>query len=207
MAFTIKEYTDFSRLLRQHPEWREDLRRLLLTDDVLALPQELRDLTAIVRALAESQRQFADAQRRTDLNITELRKEVGGLANIFGFRYEEFVAALLPPYLARHYGVSALALERRYIDMGGGRFEEVDLVGEGRRENEALTILVECRASIGGGEVRNLADKLDSVRGALLAQNSARVIVAMNIHPSAEPVAQETGIWLIPYHKIDRERG
>lgn len=38
MAFDVKEYLDMVRLLTEHPEWKAELRRLLLTQELLKLP-------------------------------------------------------------------------------------------------------------------------------------------------------------------------
>ncbi len=72
MAFTVEDFADLRRLLAMHPEWQEELRRLILADDFLALP-------AIVRELAEAQRrtearvaELAEAQRRTEARVEEL---------------------------------------------------------------------------------------------------------------------------------------
>ncbi len=62
MAFTISDYDDLVRLLEEHPEWRTDLRRLLLADDILELPR-------IVRELAE-------AQKRTEARLESLEAVV-----------------------------------------------------------------------------------------------------------------------------------
>ena len=181
-----------------------------------------------VGELAEAQRhtdqrvgELAEAQLKTEGSLTrleqaveklavgfgQLRDEVGGLANRFGFDFEEFVSALLPPYLERHRCISGLTLERRYFDLGGGRVEEVDLAGEGLRDGRPVMALVECHVTLGGGEVRRLAEKLDVVTGTLGDRETLKVIVAMNIHPTAEQAAQGTGVWLVPYSRINRERG
>lgn len=73
MAFQVTDYHDLVRLLQQHPEWREELRHLLLTADVLELPQ-------IVRELAEAQRQLVEAQRRSEERLTRLEQTVAELA-------------------------------------------------------------------------------------------------------------------------------
>ena len=36
---TINTMQDFSKLLREHPDWRDEVRRLLLTDELIELPQ------------------------------------------------------------------------------------------------------------------------------------------------------------------------
>jgi uncharacterized protein YoxC len=48
MSFTVDDFQDLLRLIDQHPEWRDELRRRLLTDELLGLP-------ALVREIAEGQ--------------------------------------------------------------------------------------------------------------------------------------------------------
>lgn len=49
MPFTVQDFHDLVRLVEQYPEWRAELRRLVLTEELLSLP-------ALVRELAEAQR-------------------------------------------------------------------------------------------------------------------------------------------------------
>jgi predicted nuclease with TOPRIM domain len=58
MAFTIEDFRDLIGLLGQHPEWRTELRRWVLSDDLLALPQTMHEL--------------AEAQRRTEERVGQL---------------------------------------------------------------------------------------------------------------------------------------
>ncbi len=58
MAFTVQEFHDLIQLLEQHPEWRTELRRLMLSEELMSLPQAVREL--------------AEAQRRTEQRVTEL---------------------------------------------------------------------------------------------------------------------------------------
>ena len=55
MAFTVQDLHDLVALVTQHPEWRAELRRLVLTEELLALPQIVHDL--------------AEAQQRTEQQI------------------------------------------------------------------------------------------------------------------------------------------
>lgn len=116
MAFTVEQFADLVRLLEERPEWRAELRRLVLTDELLALP-------AAVRALAEAQARteekltaLAEAQARTEEKLAALAADVGRLATHVGGmaealkRTEETVLVLV-------HGVSDLRgdqLERRY---------------------------------------------------------------------------------------------
>ena len=56
--FTVSDFRDLVQLLDQHPDWREEMRRLVLTDEVLSLPSAVRELV--------------EAQHRTDGHIEQL---------------------------------------------------------------------------------------------------------------------------------------
>ncbi len=192
----------FAAMAEVQQRLTEDMAELRATVNDLAISQRqgMDELRAAINDLAISQRQLVESQ-------AELRAAVGGLARDFGFSLEEFVAALLPPYLAQREGITGLMLKRRYFDLGDGRYEEVDLVGEGQRDGQTVTVLVECRATVGGGEARRLADKLAAVVQTLGDRETMRAIVAMNIHPTAEPVAEASNVRLIPYSRIYRGHG
>ncbi len=75
MAGTIGDINDFSdivRLLETHPEWRADLRRLILTEEIVNVPGQIARLTDHVVALAS-------AQARTDVQMTTLTTRVEDL--------------------------------------------------------------------------------------------------------------------------------
>ncbi len=58
MPITISDLHDLIRLLEEHPEWRAELRRVLLTEDLLRLPDLVRELI--------------EAQQRTEQQLAEL---------------------------------------------------------------------------------------------------------------------------------------
>jgi hypothetical protein len=74
----VEDFQDLIRLLQARPEWRADLRRVVLTDELLALPEQ------IARLQVETDRRFhelagqiaalAEAQRRTEERVAALTK-------------------------------------------------------------------------------------------------------------------------------------
>jgi hypothetical protein len=86
MALTYEQYRDLVEALREHPEWRAELRPLILGEEMAALPdlwrrtdERLDRLTAVLGELAEAQRrteakveELAEAQRRTEAKVEEL---------------------------------------------------------------------------------------------------------------------------------------
>lgn len=82
MAFTVEDFQDLLRLLRERPDWQEQLRRHILTPDLLALP-------AVVQRLAEAQERAAEqigalaaAQQRTEARLEALAARVDALVAV-----------------------------------------------------------------------------------------------------------------------------
>jgi hypothetical protein len=77
MPFTVGDFHDFIRLIETRPEWRTELRRLVLTDELLAVPEQLTALQA------RSEQQFialSEAQQRTEAQVATLTGQVTTLA-------------------------------------------------------------------------------------------------------------------------------
>jgi hypothetical protein len=86
MAFGLDDFRDLIELLAQHPEWRAELRRHVLSDDLLEVPALIRQLAeaqarteARVEALVEAQARtearveaLVEAQARTEARLAEL---------------------------------------------------------------------------------------------------------------------------------------
>jgi hypothetical protein len=64
MAFTVDDVQDLLQLLREHPEWREAVRREVLGEELLALPELVRqnstDIAELREAVAELRQAIAD---------------------------------------------------------------------------------------------------------------------------------------------------
>jgi hypothetical protein len=69
MPFTVEEFRDLVHILEERPEWRAELRRLVLTDELLTLPQQVAEL----RAQTEQRfQELIEAQRRTEEQVATL---------------------------------------------------------------------------------------------------------------------------------------
>ena len=90
MSFTVAEFHDLVRLVTERPEWRAELRRLVLTEDLLALPDQVvhlrRDTEQGFQQLAVQIAGLTTAQNRTEEQIKALTQAQG--------RTEEQVKAL-----------------------------------------------------------------------------------------------------------------
>jgi len=84
MPFTVEEFRDLVRVLKERPEWREELRRLVLTDELLALPEQIarlwRETDQRFQDLATQVSRLVEAQRRSEERMGRLEETVGQLA-------------------------------------------------------------------------------------------------------------------------------
>ena len=116
MPFNVEDFQDLIRLLQERPEWRADLRRLVLSDELLALPELVRELVqaqqrtevrlgrleeALV-ALAEAQQRtevrvgrLEEAQQRTEVRVGRLEESMESLRAETERRFQELAAGQL----------------------------------------------------------------------------------------------------------------
>jgi len=105
MPFTVEDFRDLIRIVEERPEWRADLRRLVLTDELLALPVQVANLRA------DTERGFqelAAAQQRTEEQVAGLTTQVTGLAAAQQ-RTETQVASLTTQVTSLAAAVTSLA--------------------------------------------------------------------------------------------------
>lgn len=77
MDTSLQDITDFHdvvRLLEQHPEWRAELRRLVLTEELLALPDQLAELARQVTRLTEAQARVEERLVRTEERLVQIEE-------------------------------------------------------------------------------------------------------------------------------------
>ena len=142
MAFSVEEFRDLIRLLEEHPEWRAELRRMVLTDELLELPSLVRELVesqrrsqeelALLRAETEQRfREVAEAQLRLTQRVDELREAQleAQLALTRGVdRLSESIGALGDQVRGFMADVGALkqdGLERRYRERAYAYFSRL----------------------------------------------------------------------------------
>ncbi|GIV84789.1 MAG: hypothetical protein KatS3mg052_1796 [Candidatus Roseilinea sp.] len=76
MAFTVNEFRDLLEILRTRPEWKEELRRELLGEELLSLPSLVRELT---KAIEEMNKRLYRVQQDVEVlkaDVAELKTDV-----------------------------------------------------------------------------------------------------------------------------------
>jgi len=87
MSATVKDWADLLRALEEHPEWRAELRRLVLSENLLALPERLDRLADLVERIGQRlervaalQEEAAAAERRREEALLVLERSLTELA-------------------------------------------------------------------------------------------------------------------------------
>ena len=79
MAFTVEDYRDLVQLLSERPEWRSELRQLLLSDELLALPEIVRELAEAQQRAEERLANVEERLSQIEAAIQHLTEQVAGL--------------------------------------------------------------------------------------------------------------------------------
>ncbi|MCS7066127.1 MAG: hypothetical protein NZL85_07630 [Fimbriimonadales bacterium] len=89
MAFST--FDELLQALREHPEWLRELRQLVLTDELLQLPERFEQLSRLVQQLVVQVQQLVEQGARHDEEIRQLRKEFHEHRQEFLAHREEFL--------------------------------------------------------------------------------------------------------------------
>lgn len=76
MSFTIDDAEDLIRLLREHPEWKARVRLEVLGEELISLPELVRQNGVAIRELQEIVRQNGVAIRQNSVDIRDLQEAV-----------------------------------------------------------------------------------------------------------------------------------
>lgn len=113
---TINDIHDLVELLQNHPEWAETLRTLILTRELLGLPETL------ARALQD----WAETNRSLTRVETSQRLLHGRLGQLAGMDYERLADRLMARLLYRERGVAdAVTLQRGWGTPDPGYADEI----------------------------------------------------------------------------------
>jgi hypothetical protein len=221
MAFTVQDLHDLITLVTQHPEWRVELRRLVLTEELLALPQIVHDLSEAqqrteqqIAQLVEAQQrteqqiaQLVEAQWRTERQIVRLQDDVGELKGIvLEQRYRTRAFAYFSRLVRRTHAlmedelVSLLeeAVARGVLSEDGmDEIARADVVVRGQQRDGSgeVYLVVEVSWGVGSGDVERAVR-----RAALLSQTGLHtmpVVAGERITDEAAELARAMRAWQV----------
>lgn len=79
MSFTVEDFKDLIELLAQRPEWRAELRRHVLSEELLELPSLVRQLVEAQARTEAAIASLAAAQERTEVRLERVDTRLDGI--------------------------------------------------------------------------------------------------------------------------------
>ncbi|CUS96987.1 hypothetical protein [Candidatus Kryptobacter tengchongensis] len=173
--------------------------------------ESINQLTIRVDQLAEAQRrteerlnqltirvdQLAEAQRKTEERLNQLisehqrtREILAGISDTVGYGLEDKVMVYMREFARDEYGVEAEIVERRNVVYPDGRYDEVNIYVEGRKNGQKVYLIGECKSRPSKGEIDKLSKKRDRLRNYFNADVYA-FIVAYYFSPEVENYLRE----------------
>jgi len=163
-----------------------------------------------VNELAEAQKrteqrlnELAEAQKRTEQELRKLigehrktREQLGGVSHTVGYVLEDRAYRGLPALLKRDLGVDILtSLKRDYIEVSPGRYEEVNIIGKGRRNGEEVLIIGECKTQLKKTDIDAFIRFIKKVES-ILEGEKVLIAVTYQASPPVRRYAEQKGIKL-----------
>lgn len=209
MPFTVEEFRDLARILEERPEWRTELRRLVLTEELLALPEQ------VARLRAETEQRFQDligqvaklTAQVSELTtaVHELTRDVGELKGYNLERlYRERAPAYFSPLIRRAHVLSAEELSFLLDEVvESGKLSEVqaddallaDVVvrGRGRQDGAEVYLVVEVSWKVDFEDVDRAVRRAEILAKAGLP--TIAVVAGKNITDGAATWARAIKVW------------
>ena len=220
MAFTVNDVQDFVALLRQHPEWRDRVREVVLGDDMVRIDARFERIEATLDRISVDMARFWAAIEELRATTSELRVTTadlvrkvdtltGKVGNLEGSDYERRFHAVsrLAQYFRRPREVSIgdvdLIIEARDAGQLSQRDIEqlaaLDFLVRARRGPGAdapdVYVALEVSLTVDGRDVQRVADRAAILRRAGLdaeAFAGSRVVTA-----EAAALADAVGVTLL----------
>jgi hypothetical protein len=209
MPFAVEEFRDLVRILEERPEWRAELRRLVLTDELLSLPQQVAELRA------HTERRFqelAEAQQRTAAQMAELAETsrilADGIGEVKGKILEMDYRTKGPAYfgriIRRAHVLSPdelIALVEDAVESGALSHDQTqeiydaDVVVRGRRREDGAEVylVVEVSWGVGTDDVARAAKRADLL--AHTGTTAIPVVAGKWVTPDAARFAHLSHVW------------
>ncbi|APF20190.1 hypothetical protein Calab_0605 [Caldithrix abyssi DSM 13497] len=161
--------------------------------------QRLDKLAGRVNELAEAQKrtehrleELAQAQKQTELQVQKLTRRVGniedqlgGISNTIGYSLEDRSFEPLRKLLEDEFAIKVPRLIRRNIVYPSGKFDEINIYGEGRKNGDEIIVIGESKAQFGLKDVKQFLKLLARVKKHL-DKPIFPLALAYQFHPRAE---------------------
>ena len=163
---------------------------------------EFRELKEIVKELSQCVNKLAEAQKRTEEELKKLisehkktREQLGGLSHTVGYVLEDRAYTALPHLLRKDFGVEVEEIKRDFIEVSPNRYEELNIIGKGKKKSTTIWILGECKTQLKKRDIDSFLKKFSRVEH-LFPGEKLFVMVTYQTSPQIRRYIQQKGIKL-----------
>ena len=179
-------------------------------EDFLELRKELEILTKAVRELAEAQKKSEGRLVRLENTVASLtetvkklteehkkmREQIGGISHTVGYILEDRAYKGLPGILKRDFGIESVDyLKREYIEISPGKYEEVNIVGRGKKDGEDVWIVGDCKTQLKKRDVDEFISTIQKIEK-VMEGKKILITVVYQASPNVRKYVEEKGIRL-----------
>ena len=126
---------------------------------------------------------------RTEKEVGSLAKQVGGLSAAVGYGIEDKLMPHIPAYARKVFGIEISKVSRTNVEYGADKYDEVNILAEGRDANGDPVYLVgECKAQPGKKDADRFASMLERLT-MVLGKNIQAVLIGYAFTPQVERYA------------------
>ncbi|MBP9561400.1 MAG: hypothetical protein KBE27_06255 [Syntrophorhabdaceae bacterium] len=163
--------------------------------------QRVNELVEAQKRTEQRVNELAEAQKRTEEEIRKLtagqkniREQLGGLAHTVGYRLEDESFKALPGLLKKDFGIEITGrLRRDFIEIGKGRYIEVNIWGEGRKNGKEYVIIGDAKSQLKKRDIDEFIKKINQIK-TLVPKEQVNLIVTYIAPPQIQKYAQEKNI-------------
>ncbi|NOY65648.1 MAG: chordopoxvirus fusion protein [Nitrospirae bacterium] len=158
--------------------------------------EEFRELRETVAELAEAQKKTEEELKKLVSEHRKTREQLGGLTHTVGYILEDRAYRGLPELLKRDFGIEVTTpLKRDYIELSPGRYEEVNIIGRGRRNGQEVLIVGECKTQLKKADIDSFIRFVKKVKD-ILPEDKILLTVTYQASPPVREYAKQKGIKL-----------
>ncbi|MER3473163.1 MAG: hypothetical protein C4335_03850 [Armatimonadota bacterium] len=185
-------------------EWRQFARRIeeQLAESRLETDARFRELAEAQRRTEEQVTRLAKEVQELAKSHKDLQKQVGGMSQSFGYVLENEALKKLPQLLLHDYGIQVQGkLKRQFVRDRTGRDIEVNLFGTGTRDGETVAIVGESKAQLSKNDIARFLRRTLSALEGVYPRLFPVLVTHMISEPDAEAYARKVGVAL--YYSYD----
>ena len=152
--------------------------------------------------LEETVEKLAEAQKRTEEELRKLigehkktREALGGLTHTVGYILEDRAFVSLPELLRRDMGVEVDELKRDFVEVSPARYEEINILGRGRRNGNDVWIIGECKTQLTKKHVDHFLNMLSRLEH-IFPGEKIYVVVTYQTSPQVREYLKAKGLKL-----------